>query len=206
MNTSKCPNCGYENRNTNIRCESCGKELNNANYTNFNQKLPKLDDKTIKEVKKKASHISNIILIFILGFWFIGGMIFIGISLYFNITENNRAKGYFKTEGKLVDYDSCQYDDGIETCNAIYEYKVNSIIYKGSPNVLSNRSSFKKTVTVKYNPNDPNEYVINSDLNIFLITGIIIIAVVSIIFVSTKRYIQKSLDKLYSNQKDNPVS
>lgn len=53
MNTNKCPNCGYENQNTNIRCVSCGKELNNAYYTSINQKLPQLDEKTIDAAKKE---------------------------------------------------------------------------------------------------------------------------------------------------------
>lgn len=38
MNVVKCPNCGQENKNTNIRCESCGTELNhieqNDNFLN----------------------------------------------------------------------------------------------------------------------------------------------------------------------------
>ncbi len=207
MNTNKCPNCGYENRNTNIRCESCGKELNNANYTSINQKLPQLDEKTIDAAKKRANLISNIILVFMLGLQFLVGIVFIGVSLYFNITENYKSKNYLKTEGKLVDFDNCQYNnEGNETCNAIYEYVVNSVTYKGSPSVLSNQSSSEKTVTVKYNPNNPSEYVINSDFNYLLITGIIIITVVSLIFVSAKKSINKVFDKLYDIKKDSQVS
>lgn len=206
MNTNKCPNCGYENRNTNIRCESCGKELNNANYTSVNQKLPQLDEKTIDAAKKRANLISNIILIFILGLPFLVGIVFIGVSLYFNITENYNSKNYLKTEGKLVDFDNCQYNNENETCNAIYEYVVNGITYTGSSNVSSNRSDFKQTITVKYNPNDSSEYVINSDFNYLLITGIIIIAVDLLIFVSVKKSINKVFDKLYSTKKGSQVS
>ena len=206
MNTNKCPNCGYENRNTNIICESCGKELNNANYTSVNQKLPQLDEKTIDAAKKRANLISNIILIFILGLPFLVGIVFIGVSLYFNITENYNSKNYLKTEGKLVDFDNCQYNNENETCNAIYEYVVNGITYTGSSNVSSNRSDFKQTITVKYNPNDSSEYVINSDFNYLLITGIIIIAVDLLIFVSVKKSINKVFDKLYSTKKGSQVS
>ena len=206
MNTNKCPNCGYENRNTNIRCESCGKELNNANYTSVNQKLPQLDEKTIDAAKKRANLISNIILIFILGLPFLVGIVFIGVSLYFNITENYNSKNYLKTEGKLVDFDNCQYNNENETCNAIYEYVVNGITYTGSSNVSSNRSDFKQTITVKYNPNDSSEYVINSDFNYLLMTGIIIIAVDLLIFVSVKKSINKVFDKLYSTKKGSQVS
>lgn len=141
------------------------------------------------------------------GLFFLIGIIFVGVSLYFNITESNKSKNYLKTEGKLVDFNDCSYnDDENETCEAVYEYVVNNITYKGSPSVLSNRASFKKTVTVKYNPNNHNECVINSNLNILLITGIIIIAVVSLIFVSIKKFINKVLDRLYVIKKGSQVS
>lgn len=38
MDNIKCPNCGQENQNTNIRCIHCGTELNhiesNSNFLN----------------------------------------------------------------------------------------------------------------------------------------------------------------------------
>lgn len=43
MNIIKCPNYGYENKNTNTRCESCGIELNRIeqsdNFLNNNYSL-----------------------------------------------------------------------------------------------------------------------------------------------------------------------
>ena len=33
MDNIKCPNCGYENKNSNIRCEVCNNELNHIEKT-----------------------------------------------------------------------------------------------------------------------------------------------------------------------------
>ena len=66
MNTIKCPNCGYENKNTNIRCESCGKELNHIKNNDYQKNV-----KIIDLGSKKAKYITNAILIFLLAPWFL---------------------------------------------------------------------------------------------------------------------------------------
>lgn len=193
MNTTKCPSCGGENKNTNIRCEFCETELN---HTEQNDNFFNIDLGS-----KKIKHIPNIILIVIIAPWFLIGLAFIGISAYSTISDNNKTKNYLETEGKLISYDNCEYDeDGDELCNAIYEYTINGITYKGSPNLLSNRSEFKQVATVKYNPDNPSEYVMNAGWNNLLIFGIIMIIVVLIIFISVKN----SLKKL-SNQVTNTI-
>ncbi len=210
MDTIKCPNCGYENKNTNIRCVSCGTELNyieqSSNFPN-NNNYSQINVKTIDLGSKKAKLITTAILMFILAPWFIAGVAFIAVSSYSNITDNNKSKNYLETEGKLVDYENCQYDDeGDEICSGVYEYTVNGVTYKGSPNMLSTRSGFKKTTIVKYNPNNPNEYVMDSGWNGLLIAGIIIVIVVVIIFISVKIYVKKLSKKVNDIGKDNQVS
>ena len=209
MNTVKCPNCGHENKNTNIRCESCGTELNHIEQSsNFlNKDYSQANVKTIDLGSKKSKRITSAILIFILAPWFLGGLVFIGVSSYSNITDNNKSKNYLETEGKLVSYENCQYDDdGDELCNGVYEYTVNGVTYKGSPNLLSNRSGFKQTATVKYNPDNPNEYVMNSGWNGLLIAGIIMVTVVVVIFIAVKTSIKKISKKVNDIEKDNQVS
>ncbi len=194
MNTIICPNCGHENKNTNIKCESCGTELNHVEQSNnfLNNDYSQLNVKTIDLGSKNVKHISSVILIFMLAPWFLFGLIFIGVSSYSSINDNNKSKNYLETEGKLVGYENCQYDDdGDELCDGVYEYTVNGVTYKGSPNLVSNRSGFKKTVIVKYDPNNPGEYVINSGWNILLIVGIIMTIAVVIIFVLVKIFIKK---------------
>ena len=204
MNTVKCPNCGHENKNTNIRCDSCGTELNHIEQSNnFSQ----ANVKTIDLGSKKAKHITSAILIFILAPWFLAGLAFIGVSSYSNITDNNKSRNYLETEGKLISYENCQYDDdGDELCSGVYEYTVNGVTYKGSPNLLSNRSGFKQTATVKYNPDNPNEYVMYSGWNGFLIAGIIMVTVVVVIFIAVKTSIKKLSKKVNDIEKDNQVS
>lgn len=198
MNIIKCPNCGYENKNTNIRCESCATELNPIKQSNnfLNHDYSQINAKTIDLESKKVKHIINAILIFILAPCFLVGLSFIGVSLYSNIVNNNKSKNYLETEGKLVDYENCQYDDnGDELCSGIYEYTVNGITYKASPKLLSNHSGFKQIAIVKYNPNNPNEYVMNLGWNGLLIAGIIMVTIVVIIFISVKN----SMTKLSKN-------
>lgn len=191
----KCTNCGKENKNTNIRCEFCGTILNSINQ-NDNK------DYAFKLNSRKTKLINNVILIFVLAPWFICGLAFIVVSANSNILDNNKSQKYLETEGKIVGYDDCRYDDGDELCTAIYEYVVNGVSYKGSPNLLSTKSGFKDTITVKYNPNDPNEYVMDSGWNSLLITGIIMVVIVSLIFISVQINFKK-LNKTI--KKDNQV-
>lgn len=195
----KCINCGNENKNTNIRCEFCGTELNSFNQNdNFlNKDYSQANIQQIKLNGKKVKLIINVILIFMLAPWFIVGVAFISVSAYSNISDNNKAENYLETEGKIISYDNCEYDDdGDELCNAVYEYVVNGITYKGSPNLLSNRSGFKEIITVKYNPSNPSEYVIDSGWNSLLITGIIMVVIVSLIFISAKISLKKLSNKV----------
>lgn len=201
MNTIKCPNCGYENKNTNIRCEACGKELNHIEQSdNFLNNDYQKNVKTIDLGSKKVKCITSVILIFVLAPWFLIGLFFIGVSSYSSITDNNKSKNYLETEGKLVSYENCQYDDGNELCSGVYEYTVSGVTYKGS---LSNRSGFKQTIIVKYNPNNPNEYVIDSGWNWLLIVGIIMVSVVVVIFISVKLSIKKLSKKVKNIEKEN---
>lgn len=209
MNIVKCPNCEHENKNTNIRCESCSTELNHIEQSNsfLNKDYSQANVKTIDLGSKPAKHITSTILIFIFTPWFLVGLAFIGVSSYSNITDNNKSKDYLETEGKLINYENCQYDDdGDELCNGVYEYTVNGVTYKGSPNLLSNRSEFKQTATIKYNPDNPNEYVMNSGWNRLLITGIIMVTVVVVIFIAVKTSIKKLSKKSNDIEKDNRVS
>ena len=102
-------------------------------------------------------------------------------------------------------YVDCQYDEGKELCKGLYEYTVDDVTYNGSPNSLSNRSGFKNITTVKYNPNNPNEYVMDSGWNTLLIVGIIIIAVALIIFISGRRALKNLAKKINETVKDNQV-
>ena len=209
MDNIKCLNCGQENQNTNLRCIYCNAELKpieqSSNFLNVDYSQE--NAKAIQSNTKKAGHIANIILVIVLIPWFLIGIAFVGISSYSMMNDNGKSKGYLETEGKLVDYVDCQYDeDGAELCNGLYEYTVDGTTYKGSPNLLSDRSGFKSTITVKYNPNNPSEYVMNSGWNTLLIAGIIILIVALVIFISVKKALKNMAKKINETVKYNQVA
>lgn len=129
---------------------------------------------------------------------------FFGVSTYSIINDNRKSQNYLETEGKLVSYElqDSMIDD--EYYEGVYEYKVNGVTYKGSPSsVKSNPEEFKQTLTVKYDPNNPEEYVMEAGWNKLLIVGTIMIIVVVAIFISVKVYVKKLLKRAYGIEKDN---
>lgn len=195
MYTVKCPNCGSENKNTNIRCESCGTELNSI-FQN---------EKTIPLDGAKEKLIRSIFLIFLYVPFFVmllGGFTFIGTTIYSNVSDKHKSKNYLESEGKLVSYDNCQYNgDDVELCEGVYEYVVNGVTYKGSPNLLTDRSSFKQTIIVKYNPDNPSEYVMYSEYYGLIIAGMILIAVGLVPFISVRILSKKSSNRVNNTKK-----
>lgn len=175
-----CPNCNKENKNTNIRCENCGYQL-------ISEEIHDNDSINYKQVQispKNLGCFANLAMIIIFGPWFLFSLCFIGVGTYQNISEHNQTKGYIEATANLKDYRNCHYDeDRIETCNAIYEYIVNGEYYNTSPSKLSNRGGFKKTETVYYNPNNPNESLIYAGWNEITFVGIIMLIITTIIFI-----------------------
>ena len=152
----------------------------------------------------KSNIIISAILIFMLAPWFITGLAFFGVSTYSIINDNKKAQNYLETEGKLVSYELRDSRIDEEYYEGVYEYKVNGVTYKGSPSsVKNNPEEFKQTLIVKYDPNNPEDYVMESGWNKLLIVGIIMIIVVVAIFVSVKVYVKKLLKRAYGIEKDN---
>lgn len=86
----------------------------------------------------------------------------------------------------------------------MYEYKVNGVTYKGSLSLVkSNPEEFKQTLIVKYDSNNPEEYVMEAGWYKLLIVGTIMIIVVVAIFISVKVYVKKLLKRAYGIEKDN---
>ena len=190
-----CPNCGKENKNTNIRCEFCSTQLINTNeydqYSNLVLNGNNLESKEINVSTKKVGCLTNILMLIFAGPWLLVGIVFFGVGLFSSISEYNQTKGYEKTIGILKDYGECTYDDGNELCEAIYEYQVNGVIYTVSPNLLSNSDGFDESDTVYYNPNNPSESLMYSSWSNLTIVGLIFIIVVSVILVFINRKIKK---------------
>lgn len=190
-----CPNCGKENKSTNIKCEFCITQLIDENefnqHSNFTVEAFGENKGINVSPKKVHGCLSSIFSLIFAGPWLLAGIMFFVFGLFSGISEYNQAKGYEKTTGILKDYVNCNYEDGSEECEAVYEYQVNGVAYTVSPNLLSNRGFFKENATVYYNPNNPRESIIYSIWNIFIIVGLIIIIVVSLILISKKKMMKK---------------
>lgn len=123
MNIIKCPNCGQENKNTNIKCEFCGTDLNfveqNDNFTNVNNS--QINTKNINLSNKVMKYIINGFLIFTMAPILFFVIVCIFISLYFNITNYIKSKDYVETEGRFVNYQNCKYNGSNEVCEAVYQ-------------------------------------------------------------------------------------
>lgn len=194
-----CPNCGKENKNTNIKCEFCSTQLIDVN--SFNQKGILLENGNIlnnngTEVSsKKAGCLIYILILIFNGPFLLTGLAFLGVGLFSSISEHNQTKDYEETTAILKDYTNCNYDDGTEFCEAIYEYQVNGITYTVSPKLRSNRSGFKYTDTVYYNPNNPSESIMYADWNSLTIIGTVILSIIIVIFIITAIVIKKKKRK-----------
>lgn len=192
-----CPNCSKENKSTNIRCEFCSTQLIDENEFD-SQVIFKINDnvvssKDIKFSEKKVGCLSSILPLIFVGPWLLIGIVFLGVGLYASISEHNQTKGYEKTTAILKKYINCEYEDGSQVCNGIYEYEVNGINYTVSPNLLTTHDGFDEIGTVYYNPKNPSESVMYAGWGNFIIIGIIIISVAVVIFISKTIFVKKIL-------------
>lgn len=88
MNTIKCPNCGNDNKNTNIRCENCGTELNSIDdfYTTSNKNYP-----IITLDSKQSYCFFKILLMFFTIPSILFALGFIGVGTYCMIFDNYQS-------------------------------------------------------------------------------------------------------------------
>lgn len=208
----KCPTCGSENKNTNIKCEVCGTVLHpeEEDYSLFDSNInPKYVDrqKTVNRLeyinkrKKGIGCLSNVIISAILIPWILAGLAFIGVSLYSIISNIKVSKNYDETEATLVDYVKKSDIEGKDYYIAIYEFEVDGVKYTASPDKEGSKNSYKKTAKVKYNPEYPNENLMASGWGSLLATGIVMEIIVAIIY----RVIRRKLKRM-SNMVDEAIS
>ncbi|MBQ7141056.1 MAG: DUF3592 domain-containing protein [Bacilli bacterium] len=171
-----CPYCKKENKNTNIRCEFCGTQFNNYTTVNSNDtiELTNINNRKIPTIGCNFP----LIMLILFGPFILFALFFIGMGIYSYIEEHSKTIGYEKTIGTLVDYKDCElYDDNSELCNAVYEYEIDGIKYKVSPNLLSNRNGFEKTMTVHYNSDNPKESIIYAGWESLTFSGLIFLVI-----------------------------
>lgn len=205
----KCLNCGCENDITDTRCRFCGYELNCEQIMKTEEIINKAnefvskvndvsDSSSVGKIRKFIQYIPLCIISVV-------AIIFLLIGIGCTISEKYKAKGYSETEGVLVNFKMEEsYRDGKRDVyyTGVYEYVVNGQKYMGSPNKLSDADNFKEKVKVKYNPDNPSEYVISSDWYELYIPAIIALGVVIIYLVVLKinSNIRKSKESQVNNK------
>ena len=201
----KCPSCGSENKNTNIKCEVCGVELHSEEEdsslfdSNINPKYVERQNIVkgldyINKRKKGIGCLSNIIIAIILIPWILAGLAFIGVSLYSIISNIKASKNYDETEATLVDYVIKRDGEGKEYYKAVYEFEVDGVKYTASPDKEGSKNSYKMTAKVKYNPEYPNENLMASGWGSLLVTGIIMEIVIVLIYIGIRRKLKGMSD------------
>lgn len=129
-------------------------------------------------------------------------LLIIGIGLiilsYNTITTyNEKNKTYVETTAQVVDY---AYDsEGLQAI--IVEYQVNSKSYRKTSNSYSNMpSSIGTTVSIKYNPNNPQDAIWTTDsTNIVLPIVAVVITLVGILAVIFSLKSKKKEDVITTN-------
>lgn len=129
----------------------------------------------------KASIILGIIFAFL-------GVIVFGIGVNNNLQENKKSATYKDIVGTVVDMHTEQEDEYNDTLDRyetktmytpIYEYQINEVKYRYESNMSSSiKPTIGSTVTIKYNPNNPNDAYIEGegDWLFLLVGGIFIVA------------------------------
>ena len=183
-----CPNCGKENKNTNIKCEFCSTKLIDENkfnqHSNFLVNDKAGETKVINVSPKTVGCLGKILGLMFVGPWILVGIVFLGVGLFSSISERNHTKGFEQTTGILT---NCVVDE------AIYEYQVNGDTYIASPNMSSNCDGFKERDIVYYNPNNPSESIMYANWSILIIIGLILVIVPVIISIYTNNQKKKIL-------------
>lgn len=166
----KCPFCDYKNANSAEICESCGQMMYQSKDVAFSTKHFKL--------------IARIIIFFIFGPFFLGGLILLITGLLFTSDENEKVVGYdYTTPAILKGYDNCEVSDGYEFCAAIYEYEVDGKTYQITTDVTGTKGTYKNNETIYYKLEDPANGLIKANWQDNSIFGGILAAIFGILLV-----------------------
>lgn len=104
---------------------------------------------------KKANNSLNIIWIVFL----ILGIVFVGIAVMIHINDSNFKKNAMKTEATIIDIrEYTDYDDEIEH-DVFIEYRVQGNVYNKELDYYSSSMRIGGSVTIYYDPKNPNDFV-----------------------------------------------
>lgn len=186
MGDVRCAECGAKNKNSNIRCEVCGAELHTENNEIIDKDQINLEVMQhrfdISWLDKNLFKIVNIVFLpFVVAAVWLLVVLLLELSSYSTFSDNIKALGYPGTTGDLITSE-CNDANEQGACRAVYKYTVGNDVYKASSKKVGRKSEFKDVVTVKYNPDNPKEYVVCPWLWILIVVVMFFVAIALGIF------------------------
>lgn len=231
----KCKICGTRNSNLSAKCKFCGYDMkesvsyNNVStsdsYSYDNNNLGKKvytinEDYTKNSNKFYNNSNSNVnpkaikIFVIIIAIFFLIPFVF-SFSIFFfinsfgnRIEESFESMTKFETIGTLSNFENCYYEDGIELCNAVYEYYVDDEMYSYVSNDFLKKEEASDTINIIYNEDNPTQTIVDgsysvdleeSEFKLFSVFDIISFFIPFIIFIIIIIIIVKKLGKKNSN-------
>lgn len=196
-----CPHCGIERFEKNEVCHYCGYNFENNtidnNYTESSIYSNENIKKSISSNKSKEMGCLGHFIFFV----FVGPILLLGLLLLiigvgFSIYQKNALKDFRSIEATLYEYYDCkiefnEYKD-VETCNARYVFYVGDREYFVSSSYAAEKEEFSTLETIYYNPNNPDESGIFSDLSLFTFIGSILVIVGLTIYVITRTIVRRT--------------
>ncbi len=120
-------------------------------------------------------------------FWLIpiiSGLIICIYSVKVIPNKIKEEKTYIETTAIVVDYETCEFDDGNTGESYVVEYKIDRDSFRLTSNSCATiPKKLGKEVKIKYDPNDPSKAIFANDIGnylipvagvIFLICGVIL--------------------------------
>ncbi len=134
----------------------CANKIPNSTEIYSSENIKNSNNMDYEQIEKKRKKIKRITYLVLIGInlpILCVTLLVWGVFIYQYASQNIKAQNYLETTATLVSYNS----EG-----ATYEYIVDGVTYEGSPNLISNE--YDETIKVKYNQDNPKEYVMDEQL------------------------------------------
>ena len=131
-------------------------------------------------------------------------VVFAVIGVVMLTHSKNATQGYVKTKATVVDnYSWYDYSDHEYRYRAIVEYTVDGVKYRATNTAESSNSQYKigKTVTIAYDPNDPNKVQFVGSQRFFAFMCFVVSGV-GVIILIVQIITRVKMQKMISNRED----
>jgi len=181
-----CPQCGKENKNSNIKCEFCQAKLIDISKKDIKEVYIGNTNLEVNEYMEKSSNVLYVIVMIIIGFWFSSVSLVFIISIFIdvscNIQDLSGKENYIKAIA-TVENINCSDAEIQKNCRATYKYEVNDIYYTLISDITTSKNKLNEVIVVYYNPNNPSDAVIYTSLFSKSKNDIIVLVIILVIYI-----------------------